>query len=239
MAEKRFNILFLEDNVLSSHLTVSALARELPEAKFHTAASVGKAESLVAAQDFDLFVLDVVLPDGNGIDFLSGLKRESQPAPRAIFMTANALPEYRRKAEKSGAVRFFEKPVKIKEFAEVIREVLGAVVDKEGRASFEGLLTALTPMDLVQLKCLAASATGIEFTAGTDRRGTVYFQNGNVVHAAVGELQGEAAFFEIMGWKRGRLREVALPDKTPLTILSPWADLVMRAAQHMDEAVQE
>jgi CheY-like chemotaxis protein len=235
MSDKTINVLFLEDNMLASHLTLSALSRELPEMKFHSAGSLGKARQLVSQHTFDLFILDVELPDGTAFDFLNDLQRKKHPVPHAIFLTATGLPEYQRKAEKAGAARFFEKPVNITDLAAVVRQVLGSSVDKEQRPSFEGTLTCLTPMDLVQLKCLSHANMGLEFTNLNGQRGTVWFQDGDVVHSASDKDTGEAAFFQIMAWKRGKIRELSTPATLPLTIVANWNDLLMRAAQFVDE----
>lgn len=236
MPDKKYNILFLEDNLVSSHLVMTTLSRELPDVKFTSAITIKEARQKIAAQPFDLFILDIQLPDGNSIDLLSDLKREHVSLPRAIFMTASKLPEYRQRAESAGAVRFFEKPFKMKDFARLIRELLTqAPIPDSSELAFEGSLSSLTPMDLVQLKCLSMATIGLSFTTKDKKTGFVYFRNGLVFHAACGELTGEPAFCRIMSWKGGKIGEVPLPADLPRTITSSWTDLLMHAVQQIDE----
>ncbi len=237
MPDHKFNILFLEDNLVALNFLITTLARELPDVKFVPAITIKEASQKVAEQPFDLFILDIQLPDGNSIDFLDALQKEHVSIPRAIFMTASKVPEFRQRAQNAGAVRFFEKPVKSKEFAVVVRDILSQqpIPEKQANA-FEGLLSCLTPIDLVQLKCLSHAKMGLEFFTKEGVRGLVYFRDGQVVHAVTGNQTGEDAFCRIMTWKSGKISEVPLPTALPRTIQSNWNDLVMHAALKMDEA---
>lgn len=236
MSGPKFSILFLEDNLVSSHLIVTTLSRELPEVKFITAITIKEARQKIAAQKFDLFVLDIQLPDGNSIDFVTELKRENVSLPRAVFMTASKLPDLRQRAQSVGAVRFFEKPFKIKDFARLIRELLNeAPPAQTSELAFEGSLSSLTPMDLVQLKCLSMATIGLQFTTPEGKSGSVFFRNGQVIHALCGDLAGEAAFCRILSWKGGKIGEVPVTADLPRSITASWTDLLLRAAQMMDE----
>ncbi|HSH93652.1 MAG TPA: response regulator, partial [Roseimicrobium sp.] len=225
----------LEDNLVSSNLVVSTLRRDLPKVTFTPAINLKEATEHVCNRHFDLFILDINLPDGNSIDFLYELQ-QSQPetTPRAIFMTASKLPEYRRRAEAMGAVQFLEKPVRMKDLVQLVEQLLSQPIRRPD-AFFEGTLSCLTPIDLVQLKCLSQAAVGLRFTQGNGVSGTVYFHGGNVVHAETGGQFGEAAFTKIVGWKSGKVEEVSpFGSRTP-TITLPWTALLMNAAHALDE----
>lgn len=233
MIPHRANVLFLEDNLVSSNFVVTTLRRELPNVTFTPAISLREARHLTADRGYDLYILDIQLPDGNGIDFFCEMQHKD-PSSRAIFMTASRLPEYRQRAEAIGAIRFFEKPVKVKEFGQLIDQLL-ATPPSQPDAFFEGTLTCLTPIDLVQLKCLSQAQVGLKFSRPDGVAGTVYFSGGNVVHAENGKEIGEKAFTSIISWKRGRVEEVPpFGSRTP-TITMPWASLLMMAAQQIDE----
>jgi len=236
MAGHRFNILFMEDDLITSNFVINTLTRDLPEVKIIPVISLKEAHKKVSEQPFDLFIFDIQLPDGNGIDFLNQLQQEHINVPRTIFMTASKVPEFRQRAQSSGAIRFFEKPVKVKEFAALIRDLLAQqpLPEKQDMA-FEGMLSCLTPIDLVQLKCLSLAKVGLEFFTREGVRGVVFFRDGQVVHAATGSMTGEDAFCHIMAWKGGKIGEIPLPNLVPKSIQSNWSDLVMRAALGMDE----
>lgn len=51
------------------------------------------AANFCKAQDYDMIVLDVNLPDGNGFDFCEEIK-ERRPDTAVIFLTANDIELY-------------------------------------------------------------------------------------------------------------------------------------------------
>ena len=65
------------------------LALQAPGLRPHLCQTLAAAGALLAGQPFDLLILDVNLPDGNGLDFLQSLRRES--ALPVILLTANDL----------------------------------------------------------------------------------------------------------------------------------------------------
>ncbi|MEG1820559.1 MAG: response regulator transcription factor, partial [Oscillospiraceae bacterium] len=81
------NILIIEDDKALSNGIVLALQSEalVMTQCFDLAAAREK----TAAQAFDLMLLDINLPDGNGLDFMKEL-RKTQKAP-VILLTANDL----------------------------------------------------------------------------------------------------------------------------------------------------
>lgn len=80
--------------------------------KISTAHSLGSARELLKEKIPDAVLLDMKLPDGNGIDFLRELKGIN-PMPVVIIMTAYAAIENAVTALKEGAVDYFTKPLDI------------------------------------------------------------------------------------------------------------------------------
>jgi DNA-binding NtrC family response regulator len=87
----------------------------LPEYRLVWARTLAEARVIACESPIAVFVIDVELPDGNGIDFLMevGLL---QPEARAVVMSGNPLPVYRERTKALGNVRFFEKPFVTSEF---------------------------------------------------------------------------------------------------------------------------
>ena len=65
------------------------LALQAPELRLQLCHTLAEAGALAARQPFDLLILDINLPDGNGLDFLRALRREH--AVPVILLTANDL----------------------------------------------------------------------------------------------------------------------------------------------------
>ena len=76
-------------------------------------------------KDFDLVLLDVGLPDGNGFDLAAKIK-ESSAQTLFLFLTAQADAESRLKGFELGAEEFIPKPFHLKELLIRVKHVLEA-----------------------------------------------------------------------------------------------------------------
>ena len=65
------------------------LALQAPELRPQLCRSLADAGDLLSRRSFDLLILDINLPDGNGLDLLRALRRESEIP--VILLTANDL----------------------------------------------------------------------------------------------------------------------------------------------------
>ena len=72
------------------------------------------ASNFLTKQDYDLIVLDVNLPDGNGFDFCREVK-ERRPDTAVIFLTANDMESDMLKGYELGAEDYVTKPFHIEE----------------------------------------------------------------------------------------------------------------------------
>ncbi|MBI3180419.1 MAG: sigma-54-dependent Fis family transcriptional regulator, partial [Deltaproteobacteria bacterium] len=85
-------------------------ALELAGYSVSTAESVADARQRIEERDADLCLLDVRLPDGNGIGLLSDLKKLARP-PEVVMMSGDASIDDAVKALGLGARDFLEKPI--------------------------------------------------------------------------------------------------------------------------------
>jgi two-component system response regulator DesR len=72
-------------------------------------AIVAAARAILADHDVDVALLDMRLPDGNGLDVAADLRAEGS-ATRVIIVSASVLPAERTRALASGAHAFLGKP---------------------------------------------------------------------------------------------------------------------------------
>jgi len=72
------------------------------------AGSLAEARSQAAASSFDVVVLDLGLPDGNGADLIGEL-REANPAGAVLIMSASLHPTNIEKAMRAGAAEVLDK----------------------------------------------------------------------------------------------------------------------------------
>jgi predicted regulator of Ras-like GTPase activity (Roadblock/LC7/MglB family) len=92
--------------------------------------------------------------------------------------------------------------------------------------------------DLIQLNCQDRRQARLAVQRGGDEA-EVYFDDGEVVHARLGEIEGEEAIYQVLAWHDGQFNletGVAPPSRT---IEVPWSALLMGGLQRYDEALRE
>ncbi len=110
-----------------------------------TAASGREAVDKAADEDFDVILLDLIMPKMSGSDVLVELRRVS-PRSRVIMITAFASIENAVDAIKRGATDYLSKPFKIDELLVRIKRVLEeARVDlNPAKGDFDAILDSLS-----------------------------------------------------------------------------------------------
>ena len=121
------SILLVEDEAPNRALVRAVLARSTDSriltAKLLEAPTLQRARELLAEQPIDLVLLDVRLPDGNGLDLAAELGA-SADGPKVIVMSASVLPNERDAALHSGADAFLAKPYRPGDLFETMDRVL-------------------------------------------------------------------------------------------------------------------
>ncbi len=72
----------------------------------------------------DLVLLDISLPAGDGFSVAEGIQRNIPAPTPIIFLTASKLPDLRVRAQKLGAVGFFEKPYESEDLVAAVKRAL-------------------------------------------------------------------------------------------------------------------
>ncbi|WP_432833188.1 response regulator [Dactylosporangium sp. CA-092794] len=106
-------VLLVEDEELNRVLVRAIVARAaepaVRDAQLVEAGSLAAARDSLAAGPVDLILLDVNLPDGNGLDLAAELA-EAPTRPTVIALTASVLPHERAAAMAAGCDAFLDKP---------------------------------------------------------------------------------------------------------------------------------
>ena len=114
-------ILVVEDD----HLLNNTLCYNLNTMGYTVDAALSKqvAANFIEKQNYDLIVLDVNLPDGNGFDFCREVK-ESHPDTAVIFLTANDMESDMLKGYELGADDYVTKPFHMSVFQKKLAALL-------------------------------------------------------------------------------------------------------------------
>src|SRR4051812_31640730 len=123
--------------VVDDDATLTMLVRRLLEEDGYAVDVAAKAEDgrmLAMVNDYDAIILDLQLPDGNGIPVLQHLRREGKKTP-VVVLTGTKDSEVTIRALDAGADDYITKPVNFGEFKARIR----ALVRRGGAQRTESL----------------------------------------------------------------------------------------------------
>jgi two-component system sensor histidine kinase/response regulator len=116
--EHPLKILVAEDNLVNQKLTLKILSKLGFEAAL---AENGKeAIEMVSRQSYDLVLMDVQMPEIDGLEATRIIKQSMEIRPTIIAMTANAMKEDRDECLKAGMDDFLSKPVKLEELVNML-----------------------------------------------------------------------------------------------------------------------
>ena len=164
-------ILVVEDDRLLN----STLCYNLTTVGYQVDAALTKADAIgqTEKQNYELIVLDVNLPDGNGFDFCREIK-ERRPDTAVIFLTANDMESDMLKGFELGADDYVTKPFPINVFQKKVSALLSRITRQSGgdfyddgnllinfselTAALSGQAVTFTPLEYRLLKVLTSNS---------------------------------------------------------------------------------
>jgi len=105
--KRHLDILCVDDHVDTLKLIEIVLQMEGHEV--YTATTASRALELMRERDFNLYVIDVMMPDGNGLELCREIRSHAQHVP-IIVHTGKTRPEDRQAAYDAGATLHVAKP---------------------------------------------------------------------------------------------------------------------------------
>jgi CheY-like chemotaxis protein len=124
-------ILVVEDEATNRVLLRAVLARSRDErvrsARLVEADTVSAARNLLVDGTWDILLLDVRLPDGNGLDLVTEVRARGQAEPPErpgiVVLSASVLPQDRAAALETGCDAFLGKPFRPEELLDLLSEM--------------------------------------------------------------------------------------------------------------------
>jgi CheY-like chemotaxis protein len=129
-------VLVVEDEAPNRALVRAVLSRStdagVRNVRLVEAPDLATARAILDSQQVAVILLDVRLPDGNGLDLARELRdRDGPQRPRVLILSASVLPNEQVAALASGADGFLAKPYRP---ADLVANVVG-LLHKDSRAS--------------------------------------------------------------------------------------------------------
>jgi CheY-like chemotaxis protein/predicted regulator of Ras-like GTPase activity (Roadblock/LC7/MglB family) len=188
-----------------------------------------EALDLYRGEHFDLVLTDLKMPDVDGLEVLTAVRRLNPDAAVVIF-TAYGTKESVVEALRLGAREFLEKPLDTKTLTATVRRILS----QENGATVRGNLRSMSLASIFQINCTERNRARLQIRHD-EQEGSVYFADGDIVHAELGSQIAEEAVYEMLSWEDGDFEiemDVPAPERT---VTAGWSGLLLEGMRLLDE----
>lgn len=114
-------ILLAEDNLINLKLATIILKKLGYEAD--VAHDGQEAVQMCSLKNYDLILMDIMMPEMNGMEATKMIRSKFEIQPKIIAMTANAMPEDRDKCIEAGMDDYISKPIDLKILVAMLRNI--------------------------------------------------------------------------------------------------------------------
>jgi two-component system chemotaxis response regulator CheY len=201
---------------------------------FNTASTTSGIEALglYKSGSPDLVVTDLVLTEMDGMSLLEELKKYD-PAARVLITTDNADKNMITRAFRMGVLDVLEKPLDPEFLISKIRDLLA----REDRA-LEGNLQMMSLASIIQINCEERNQAQLTLNH-LGKGGTIFFNNGEMVHAETGDLVGDEAIYSLLRWEEGTFKVMMGVEPVLITIDKNWSGLLLEGMRRIDESTAD
>jgi DNA-binding response OmpR family regulator len=208
-----------------------------------SAESAAQALRYLAHSEPDLIISDTKLGDGNGFELCRAVKGDARwRAIPFIFLTSATELEDKVRGLELGVEDYLTKPIYVKEVTTRVKMLLQRKQQerlgrKDARTKFSGQLADMAIVDLLQTIEISRKSGTIEFDTDLGVA-TVWFRDGRVIDAKMGDLEAAAAVYRLLGINEGTF-EVEFENINRLPVIEESTQsLLMEGMRRVDEWVR-
>ncbi|MEM9195242.1 MAG: DUF4388 domain-containing protein, partial [Myxococcota bacterium] len=204
-----------------------------------TANNAEEALDVVSLSPPDLILSDTRLPTLDGFQLVERLRDlEDSASIPFMFLSSDTSLESKVRGLELG-VEYLTKPIYIKEVItrvnlELQRKQREGLKQRADRTRFTGSLSDMGLVDLLQTIDISRKSGVLYLTSG-NRRGAVYFQDGQIYDAEVSALRGEQALYRFLIWSEGSFEVVFRSVRRERRIQMSTQGLLMEGMRRVDE----
>jgi CheY-like chemotaxis protein len=221
-------VLMVDDEEDLVWTTGRQVQRARPELAFDGVTDPREALRRIEARCPDLLITDIRMPQMSGLELLLEARRTNPQLP-VIVVTAHGNAQMRTQVQRANAVQYMEKPFTFEALFEAIDRGLNRAT------GFSGAISLPLLPDLIQMYALSRM-TGALRIARDALVGALWFDCGEIVHAACGETIGPDAFNELLGWDGGTFSMEAAAQAPMRSIQASWQELLIEGHRLLDES---
>jgi DNA-binding response OmpR family regulator len=212
-------------------IIVSTIAEKLAKEGFQVrgATDGNQALELYRQKGFDLVLTDMRMAEMGGLELLKAIL-QYDPEALVVMITAFGTMNTAVEAMKLGAKDFISKPFELNRLVAKIRFVL----EQERSKGVRGDLRDLGLTGIISISCNEMLQAQL-LIRRKGQPAEIYFEKGNIVHAALDGQEGEEAIYELLSWEDGSfsLKQGVAPPK--YTIETDWRFLLLEGMRRIDE----
>jgi len=219
------------------------LRESLESANFRvtTTGNGSEAWNMVQSTRPDIIVSEVDIPGISGFDFLERLQKD--PVGSAIplvFLTNRRNLEDRVKSLRTGVKDYMIKPLHVKEVIARLQMILRRLDRFKGEEydtprKIIGRLEEHSVEHLVQNYGVERRTGVLTVYDSQNHNGEIYFRNGSVVNARLGNFRAEKAVYQMLPWDEGHfimtLKDINVDDEITVSNLG----LLLQGFRHFQE----
>ena len=115
-----------------------------------------------------------------------------------------------------------------------LRKLQAMPAEEGAKGGITGSLADIGFTDVVQLLCATDKKLQLSLT-NDGEQATLFIEQGNIMHCAIGDKEGEAAFYELMRWRAGQFTTEQCEESPVRTIQASLMSLLLEGTRLVDE----
>ena len=207
-------------NIISSMLTEHTSDFEILTSK-----KIKEIDDIIRKLATDILLLDLESPAPQDLKILAGISK-AYPRLPIFAMTAFETGEIESAIKAIGTIRYFEKPVDLKE---IVDQIWGKI-----ERSVSGEVHGISLTSFLQMSEMERTSCTLKIKSG-EKTGTLYLLKGALIAAETGVLLSEDAVFEILSWENPTIEIDDTPVNRKKEIQTALISLLMESVRRKDE----
>lgn len=222
------NVLFVDDDQIMLLAVEKRFSAFSDHFKMIKANDGFEAVQILKDTSISLIILDLKMPRMDGMSLLSHT-REKYPDIPVIIVSGYRTAEMYKLAKAQGVIAYISKPFQVDDLGKIIMSTLQKEADG-------GIMHNVSPTVFLQLMEMEAKTCTIRILNKTNGMGGIlYFIDGNLLDARVGERKGLDAAYKVFGWDDVTIFIQNECEHRENIINSPLQPIIMKAVGMKDE----